>query len=258
MWCKVCQQDVPAIASPEEQVVRCAKCRQALTRPDTGEQLEQQRTPKPAPEQTTAPPGSASWLAKLALDQWEVEQDLHAARRLVESCSAPRRSQSRLRLDTAHRLTSSADHTQGAALELHRRSPAADAELSVSAKWLLFVGAVSLGCGVLLLGAWGVTDRAEFWRLGIPAACAGQATLLVALVLEAFALGRNHHATQRTLDELDSQLAELQREVTQLSSTSSPGQSFYRHLAEGASPKLLLADLKGQLDLLANRLADGH
>jgi hypothetical protein len=29
-------------------------------------------------------------------------------------------------------------------------------------------------------------------------------------------------------------------------------------MADGASPNLLLADLKGQLDLLANRIADGR
>jgi hypothetical protein len=41
-----------------------------------------------------------------------------------------------------------------------------------------------------------------------------------------------------------------------MSSThSTHGQSFYAHMAEGASPHLLLADVKGQLDVIAMRLA---
>jgi hypothetical protein len=39
---------------------------------------------------------------------------------------------------------------------------------------------------------------------------------------------------------------------------SAPAQSFYAHMAGGASPQLLLADLKGQLDLLAVRMSEQH
>ena len=37
-------------------------------------------------------------------------------------------------------------------------------------------------------------------------------------------------------------------------SHGSPAGSFYAHMARGASPQLLLADLKSQLDLLAVKL----
>jgi hypothetical protein len=47
------------------------------------------------------------------------------------------------------------------------------------------------------------------------------------------------------------------RHATTLLTTTknASAQSFYAHMAEGASPQLLLADLKGQLDLLAQQMA---
>jgi len=41
-------------------------------------------------------------------------------------------------------------------------------------------------------------------------------------------------------------------------SHASPGAAFYSHLVEGASPQILLSDLKGQLDLLAVKLGQNE
>jgi hypothetical protein len=58
------------------------------------------------------------------------------------------------------------------------------------------------------------------------------------------------------LSALDGELKNVRQATTLLSSTQAGGaQSFYLHLAEGASPQLLLADLKGQMDLLAQQMA---
>ena len=67
------------------------------------------------------------------------------------------------------------------------------------------------------------------------------------------ALGRK---TEQALSELDGELKTVRHATTLLSTSHSGGaQSFYLHLAEGASPQLLLADLKGQMDLLAQQMA---
>jgi hypothetical protein len=59
-----------------------------------------------------------------------------------------------------------------------------------------------------------------------------------------------------TLENVDRRLHQINHAATLLrTSHGSPGQSFYAHLAEGAHPHLLLSDLKGQLDLLANKLS---
>jgi hypothetical protein len=39
---------------------------------------------------------------------------------------------------------------------------------------------------------------------------------------------------------------------------ASPAQSFYAHMAGGAGPQILLADLKSQLDLLAVQMSSAR
>jgi hypothetical protein len=111
-------------------------------------------------------------------------------------------------------------------------------------------------CGAVLLIWSYVEQRDELWSIGLPFALVGQAGLIIGLVLQLDGLSQNNRRTSETLYELDDQLHELKQAATQLTvAHSSPSQSFYAHFADGAQPHLLLADLKGQLDLLATKLA---
>lgn len=120
----------------------------------------------------------------------------------------------------------------------------------------LSLGTMVLVCGAILL-LWAVlSDRGELWAIGLPAAIVGQVVLLVGLVLQTDRLWCDNRTAAAKLDRVDVQLHEL-RATTTLMGTggASPGSAFYSHLAGGASPHLLLNDLKGQLDLLAMRLS---
>ena len=111
-------------------------------------------------------------------------------------------------------------------------------------------------CGAVLLGWSFVAGRGELWSLGLPLTLAGQAGLVLGLILQLESLWQSNRDTSGTLNELDAQLRDLRHATTLLSTThSSSAQSFYAHMAEGASPQLLLADVKGQLDLVASQLA---
>ena len=124
---------------------------------------------------------------------------------------------------------------------------------------MLSVGMMAFVFGAVLIGWSFAEDRPDLWRLGLPFTLGGQAALIVGLVFQLDGLWRSNRDAAKTLDELDSQLDELRHATSLLSTThSSSAQSFYLHMADGASPNLLLADLKGQLDLLANRIADGR
>ncbi len=58
------------------------------------------------------------------------------------------------------------------------------------------------------------------------------------------------------LDDLDERMAELKRTTTLMTTAyNTPSQSFYAHMADGATPQMLLADLKGQLDMIALKMA---
>ncbi len=112
-------------------------------------------------------------------------------------------------------------------------------------------------CGAVLLGWSFVEARSELWNLGMPLTLFGQAALLIGLILQLDGLWQSNRETASTLDELDDEVHNLRHATTLLTSThSTSAQSFYVHMADGASPQLLLADLKGQLDLLAMKLAN--
>jgi hypothetical protein len=120
----------------------------------------------------------------------------------------------------------------------------------------LSMGVMTFVCGGVLLGWSAATGRAQLWSIGLPLTLFGQAGLIIGLVLQLETLWQTNRATSTTLQQLDGELHELRHSTTLLTqSHSNPAQSFYVHLAEGASPHLLLADLKGQLDLLSEQMS---
>jgi hypothetical protein len=122
--------------------------------------------------------------------------------------------------------------------------------------FILSGGTTSFACGAILLGWSLATGRQELWSVGLPMALAGQIALLVGLVLQLDRLWHDHRAAAAKLDDVDSQLQELQTTTSLLGTHHGPaGGTFYSHFAGGASPQLLLTDLKGQLDLLAIKIA---
>lgn len=255
MWCKNCQQDVPAIASPEEQVPRCAKCHRTFVA--VAGAASSSKTGGPAGR--VSPSGlEIGWLDKPQLDDWELDDDLHETDRLVAALGGrSTTSDSSRRIDAAHPAPGHSRTDRPATAKLRARQ--ASRPSSVFAWFMLSIGLMAFVFGGVLLGWSFVTDRAELWRLGMPFAMGGQAALIIGLVFQLDGLSKSNHSASDALEELDSQLDELRHTTTLLSaSRTSPAQSFYLHMAEGASPKLLLADLKGQLDLLAERMADTH
>ncbi|MCA9144477.1 MAG: hypothetical protein H6821_02830 [Planctomycetaceae bacterium] len=256
MWCRNCQQDVPAIGSTDSSPVRCARCHTSFvgeartTATDAPKASGLERKPRHSPELRT------DWLEKALLDDWELEDELNEAQQLVASLGAGERPGSTFRVD--------ATHTPGATGEsnprrLHRTKArrGKTAQSSFFSWCMLSIGLMAFVFGAVLVGWSFAGDRPDLWRLGLPFTLGGQAALIVGLVFQLDGLWRSNRDAAESLDELDSQLDEL-RHATSLLSTShsSPAQSFYLHMADGASPNLLLADLKGQLDLLASRLAD--
>ena len=122
---------------------------------------------------------------------------------------------------------------------------------------MLSLGIMAIVCGGVLLG-WSVfSQREDLWTIGLPVALAGQVALLLGLVLQLDRLWHDSRRATAKLDRFDEQLHDLKTATTMLgTSHASPGGAFYSHFAGGASPQLLLADLKSQLDLLAVRIND--
>lgn len=255
MWCRNCQQDVPAIGSADKSAVRCARCR----KPFSGETVtEDANDTARVTNLPTASDSKTDWLEKALLEDWELEDELNEAQQLVASIGVRQPADFPIRVDGAHVAgkTRESAYVRPSAKVSKRLRPTQSAFFS----WcMLSLGMMAFVFGAVLIGWSFAEDRPDLWRLGLPFTLGGQAALIVGLVFQLDGLWRSNRDAAETLDELDSQLDELRHATSLLTTThSSSAQSFYLHMADGASPNLLLADLKGQLDLLANRLADGR
>lgn len=258
MWCRNCQQDVPAIGSTDETPVRCARCHKPLTAEvaTQADDAVNDSTPVKAPRATSD--SKTGWLEKALLEDWELEDELNEAQQLVASLGVQDRTESAIRFDGAHVPSGNRESNseRPRANEPNRRAPSQSSFFS----WcMLSLGMMAFVFGAVLIGWSFAEERPDLWRLGLPFTLGGQAALIVGLVFQLDGLWRSNRDAAETLEELDSQLDELRHATSLLSTThSSSAQSFYLHMADGASPNLLLADLKGQLDLLAARIADSR
>jgi hypothetical protein len=248
MWCRDCQQDVPGVASGEDsQRICCARCGSLMKIPvETAETANSGSTEADVIQDAVLPP---------LLDTWQMEDDLRESERLIRH----------LRFDSSHDNVSETppqiplpafpttplrQQNRPRSTRRRRRSP-----------WLswttLSLGLMTFVCGGVLLGWSFATGRSDLWSLGMPLTMAGQAAMIMGLVLQMDGLWQTNQDTTETLDELDDQLHHLHHTTTLITSShSDPARSFYTHMSEGASPELLLADLKGQLDLLTTKMAN--
>jgi hypothetical protein len=182
-------------------------------------------------------------------DDWQLEADLRQVHRLVEELRRPGR------VDEPVALVS-APHLPAPVAAAATKSAEPPAKGNFWAWSLVSLGLATFACGAVLLGWSFAAGRDDLWPLGMPLALAGQAGLIVGLILQLDGLWQSNRRTEKTLGDLDEELGRVRHATTLLSTNrSTSGQSFYAHLAEGASPQLLLADLKGQLDLLAQQMA---
>ena len=258
MWCSTCQQDVPAIAVPEHgNRLGCARCHGSFgerTKPEVAAASDiQPGAAEATPDPSFAPP---------PLDDWNLDADLAAVTRLMQSLRLEHAGVPAVPSSPTSSRTKTAFHDlhPAQALTGHHFHAASTGKRSHWFAWpALMLGMMGFTCGAVLLTWSFLTGRGDLWTYGMPAVLGGQALLVLGLVLQLEGLWHNNRETRDTLQELDRELAELRHATTLLtSSQSSAGQSFYAHMAEGASPNLLLADVKGQLDLIAARLSQSR
>ena len=261
MWCELCRQDTPGVASGDGDKPCCMRCghefdRAAAEQPTAAGEAADVKTGDSAP----------------SYDGWELDQRLQHIERIIQ----PRESdddqaeaaykREAFRLDPPHagvapwhlppsRLSS--PRKLGKSGKAEKRAGAARPHILLTMLiWLaLSLGTMAFACGGILLGWSILSDRAELWNLGLPVTLCGQIALLVGLVLQLDRLWHDSRHAAAKLDDVDEQLHELQTTTTMLTTGhNSPGGAFYSHLTAGAGPQILLSDLKSQLDLLAVKI----
>ena len=229
MWCDSCQRASSKAETAD--ATRCARCGKKLA----GQAARSQEITRSAITQLTLPE-----------DDWKLEADIRSVHRLVDNLRGTKRIDPPAGLAEPHHAPSQAERTS-------ERSAAPKTNL---AAWsILSCGLATFACGAVLLGWAYAAGREDLWPIGMPLTLFGQAGLILGLVLQLDGLWQSSRQTDQTLATLDAELSRVRQATTLLSTShSGPAQSFYAHMAEGATPQLLLADLKGQLDLLAQQM----
>jgi hypothetical protein len=258
MWCSTCQQDVSGPGSPAGGPLRCNQCEQTIA--------------AAAPSVADRSPAldSLVHMSSLAEEDWTLEAELRGVQRLIGSLKStgqqnpestsiharhPAPSGWHATNDLDRRVPQGTDAGQRSEVVLGYQN--AEQPKSHLVAWaILSLGLATFACGAVLL-VWSlVAGRDDLWPVGMPLALIGQAGLILGLILQLDGLWMSSRKTAHALTHLDDELARVRQATTLLStSRTSSAQSFYAHLAEGAAPQLLLADLKGQLDLLAQHMS---
>ena len=255
MWCRHCRQDVPGIKSAKSEGMCCARCGTLLA------DIEGLNAAPAAGLAESADHGvdlsTSQTLAGASpnFEAWEFDQSFRHLQARVGSLKRSQKPAKQGRLAGAK--TQWHVHPGHATpLRMHKpksRAPRGSSPLV----WTVFsLGLLALAAGAGLL-LWSlVDDRPELWSRGILIAAAGQASLLLGLVLQLERIWQNSRFAARKLEQIESQVHELERTATMLHVThGSAAQAFYAHMAEQANPEFLLADLQGQVDLLARSMS---
>ncbi len=125
--------------------------------------------------------------------------------------------------------------------------------------WLIvIIGVLALAGGVGLI-AWSLShNQMVYWNYAVGLATGGQGTLIFGLVLVISRLWRSSRYAATKLQEIHARLGQLQQASETLAGArSSSAPAFYADLVRGASPHVLLANLRGQVDQLATRVGTG-
>jgi hypothetical protein len=135
-----------------------------------------------------------------------------------------------------------------------------DSTLLAFVTWTsILLGVAALVGGGVSLGYSVIGNRPDIWNFSLPFVIGGQIVLLVGLVLQLDRVWRENRSAAAKLNEVDEELNDLKTTTALLGTTQNPTSSaFYAHYAGGANAQLLLTDLKGQLDLLAIRIAENR
>jgi hypothetical protein len=135
-------------------------------------------------------------------------------------------------------------------------TPAPKPEAGQFVAWLVtLLGIAALTGGLGLLGWTLARGIGQYWSHGLALTLAGQGILIFGLVLVVTRLWRNSRYATGKLHEVHMELGQLQRTADAISAMRTGGSpAFYGELVRGASPQMLLTNLKGQLDQLAARL----
>jgi hypothetical protein len=262
MWCHHCQQDVPGVNGSQPGAVRCVRCgtnmaldggaraglRQDLDyTADHGVNLEEGLRPvEKGPD--------------IDFENWDLEREIRKLRGLSAGESLLSKAKSVTIIHQAH-ARATEESSQEMAISGRNRSESGTRETFAPSNgqfgfWVLMGSIAAIICGGGLMIAGNADTNSMLGIYGVPLLGYGQIGLLLGLILQLDRINYASRSAAARIADMQSQLAQVEKTTSELSATrGSLSQTFYSHMVDGASPQILLADLKGQLDLLATKLS---
>lgn len=270
MWCSNCQQDMPSVAHPTSGRMVCTRCQRTMrtSKPNLPPAICDDGIPLDEPVAAVAA------AAPPRIDPWsgsgELRELSRKLRRIGETPSVAGQGAPMLhgprRLDPPQFGPEVLQHASFPLVEPRVSQPSASViarrnrtDASQIVAWfVVFIGTMVLGSGIGLVAQSLSTQQMEYWNLALGLTLGGQGTLILGLVLVVSRLWRSSRHVAGKLHDAVTRLGQLQQTADALSAMrSGVAPAFYAELARGASPQMLLANLKGQLDQLATRLGGG-
>lgn len=266
MWCSNCHQDVPGVANPTSRRLVCSRCQHPMAKGkpapvaavcDDGIDL----TGQVAPVKSASPPiRTDDWSARRRVR--ELDRALRRPMHIAPANADVKNPGSR-RFDPPQNLFDALGPAPPPAITLAEPPITSVKQLQARRSnggqvfsWLVVLaGVITLAAGVGLIGWSLYAGDLAHWNLALGLALSGQGELILGLVLVVSRLWRNSRFATSKLQEVHARLGQLQQTADVLTSMRTGGASaFYADLARGASPQMLLGNLKGQLDQLAAQL----
>jgi hypothetical protein len=254
MWCNTCQQDVPALGRAGTTKLLCPRCHGTLPPPHAVGLSEEGIALDDA-----AALEVVDRVPPLLGDDWQLRRRTRNLSRKLRHDPAA----SRQRIDSAQNMFATlAEQTAAPIVDpgsYARQSQAVAAprpESGQFAAWCVtFLGFVGLAAGLGFV-VWTIAHGgSEYWNHALAVTLAGQGLLIFGLVLVVTRLWRSSRYATGKLQQVHLELGQLQRTADAISAMRTGGSpAFYGELVRGASPQMLLTNLKGQLDQLAARL----
>jgi hypothetical protein len=208
MWCKHCRQDVRGIRSSDGIAARCPRCRATLVAEAMLDRAAALAGASAHGLDLIAPP--PSWIGEYqSFEDWQVDQSMRHVQARVASLehaerpSHPKAAEPRTtrRIEGAH-ASMAAPHVK----QISRKSPP-----PLGTRALLALGLVAVAGGAALVTWSFMTDRLEWWNLGVPLVVVGHLSLFVGLVFQLERVWQNSREAVRKLDNVNSRLQRMQR-----------------------------------------------